>query len=136
MKRACFQVISIFIALLLLSGCSGTPQANQPESDLVCSVTTQILNNQICYQSSLANNSTQGFTINTVAVTVCVLGICGPSQTISDAEAYCPPGQSESNEGCIDLPAIPGVLSGSLKFVFSGVYDDGTPEEKTCTVNW
>ena len=136
MKRAFFPAISIFIVLLLFSGCSGTPQNNRPESDLVCSITTQISNNQICYQSSLANNSTQGFTINTVAVTVCVLGICGPSQTISDAEAYCPPGRSESNEGCIDLPAIPGVLSGSLKFVFSGVYDDGTPEEKTCTVNW
>lgn len=93
MKRAFFPAISIFIVLLLFSGCSGTPQNNRPESDLVCSITTQISNNQICYQSSLANNSTQGFTINTVAVTVCVLGICGPSQTISDAEAYCPPGQ-------------------------------------------
>ena len=126
----------VFIALLLLSGCSGTPQNNQPESDLVCSITTQISNNQIYYQSSLANNSTQGFTINTVAVTVCVIGICWPSQIIPKVEAYCPPGQSETNAGCIDLPTIPRILSESLKFVFSGTYDDGTLEEKTCTVNW
>ena len=37
----------------------------------------QISNNQICYQSSLANNSIQGFVINTVEATVCVLGVCG-----------------------------------------------------------
>jgi hypothetical protein len=57
------------------------------------------------------------------------------TQTIPEAEAYCPPGQSETNAGCIDLPANPVILSGSLKFVFSGTYNDGTFEEKTCTVN-
>jgi len=135
LKRAFILAILSLTLMILLTGCSGTPQ-NEQSSNLVCSITTQISNNQICYQSNLANNSTLGFTITNIEVTVCVLGICGPSQTIPEAEAYCPPGQSETNAGCIDLPAMPGILSGSLKFVFSGAYEDGTLEEKTCTVNW
>ncbi len=136
MKRAVIPAILVFMVFLLLTGCSGNPQNTQPESDLVCSITTQISNNQICYQSNLANNSTQGFTITKAEATVCVLGICGPAQGIPEAEAYCPAGQSETNSGCVDLPVAPGILTGTLKIAFSGTYDDGTPEEKICTVNW
>lgn len=76
-KKAFMPAINLFMALLLWTGCCGTPQNNQAESDLVCSMAIQISNNQICYQSSLANNSTQGFAINTVETTVCVLSVCG-----------------------------------------------------------
>ena len=135
MKRAFILAILSLTLMILLTGCSGTPQ-NEQSSNLVCSITTQISNNQICYQSNLANNSTLGFTITNIEVTVCVLGICGPSQTIPEAEAYCPAGQSETNSGCVDLTVTPGILTGTLKIAFSGTYDDGTPDEKTCTVNW